>query len=337
MAGNAFLVANGYVGAVAEVTRGTTPGSGTAFWIPTENPAVVPMQTFLDDKALRGSPVELYDMVQGVRHDELDFKSYLYADTFPVYIKALFGGTDTVTPTTASYSHVIPLLNSASTGSQPLSYSLCVFDGANFFTMPGGQASSLNLTYGAEVAADATVKWITNPYVSATSAPAPFTSLSMTAEHLIPSWDATITIGGSSISYIQSGDMVIDRKTAPIFTMGTASPYTNFAGPISVSGKFTCVVASNADPFSTGTGFALTRAQEAIVLTLTDPNDVHTSINDSISVTMTQAQFHNSKRTLGKTYTELEIEFAAEADTTDATTGYSPLKATIVNGISAAF
>ena len=46
---------------------------------------------------------------------------------------------------------------------------------------------------------------------------------------------------------------------------------------------------------------------------------------------MTQAQFQNVKRTRGKAYTEVEVEFTANADATDATTGYSPIQANIVN------
>lgn len=333
----AFLTASSYLGFVAEATRGTTPASGTVFWVPVASPQVTPNQTFLRDEALRGSPALLFNEVAGVRHDEYTHKSYLYADTFPVYVKALLGGVDTVTTSTASYSHSIPLLNSASTGSQPLSYSICDFDGANWFTLPGGQAGDLSLTFGAEVAAEATMKWITNPYVSATAAPAPFTSLSYTAEQMIPSWNTTVSIASSALTYVASGELKIDRKTAPIFTMGTQSAYQNFAGPIDVSGKLVLVVNSNADPFSTGTGYALEDSPQSLNILLTDPNDISSAIHDSIAFQMTNTQFQMSKRTRGKEYTELEVEFHCEANTTDAATGFSPIKATIKNGISAPF
>jgi hypothetical protein len=281
----------------------------------------------------------LYDMVQGNRHDEYDHKSYCYADTFPFFMKALLGGTDTVTATTASYSHAIPLLNTPATGCQPPSYSMCDFDGANFFVLPGAQASDLALTFGAEVASDAQMKWITNSYADATSAPAPFTALSESAEHLIPGWDTTISVAGTPLTYIASGELKLDRKTAPIFTMGNQTSFANFAGPIDVTGKFTAVVNSNADIWSTpsATGFALVNTEKALVITMTDPNDLHTAIHDSISFTMTNVQFYNPKRVRVKDYLEIEVEFAATADVTDATTGYAPLKATIVNGIAAAF
>jgi hypothetical protein len=339
MAGTAFLVPNGTAGVIAETVRGTTPASGTVFYIPVVDPAVNPVATFLDDGAMRGSPVDLYDMVQGVRHDEFDHKSFLYADTFPVYVKALLGGTDTVTTSTTSYSHAIPLLNAAATGSQPPSYSWCNFDGANYFILPGAQAASMNLTFGAEAAAEATMKWICNSYVDSTSAPTPFTSTSFSAEHLIPAWNTTVSIAASTFTNVVNGELTIDRKTAPIFTMGSETSYANFAGGISVTGKFTLVVATNADAFSisSSTGSALVRATKALVITLTDPNDINTSIHDSVSFTMSQVQFHTPKRHVGKNWLEIDVEFAAEGDSTDATTGYSPIKATIVNGIVAAF
>lgn len=332
----AFLKANSYTGLIVEATRGTTPATGTVFWIPVDSPQVTPQQTFLRDEALRGSAGLLYDMVQGVRHDEYDLKSYIYADTFPVFIRALLGGTDTVTGTT-SFTHVIKLLNAPTTGSQPPSYSALDFDGANYFLMSGAQAADLTLTFGATAVADAATKWIANPYTSATAASAPFTTLSYSAEHMIPSWDSVITVGGTTLTNIQSGELKIDRKTAPIFTMGSASPLTNFAGAIEVTGKFTAVVETNADPFSTGSGFALGRSPEAVVITLTDPNDVTSAVNHSVSFTMSSCQFFNPKRTRGKEFTEIEVEFEAEMNTTDAATGYAPLSFTAINAVSTAY
>ena len=332
----AFLVPNGYTGLCVESSRGVLNTGGAAVYIPVTAPQVTPQQKFLRDEALRGSPVMVYDQVQGVRNDEYEFKTYLYADTFPNVMKALLGGTDTVTGSTI-FTHTMKLLNSATTGSQPASYSLLDFDGANYFTMLGGQAASCNITGGVDAAADATVKWIANGYTSATSGAAPFTSLSVSTEHLIPTWDATISVNAVSLTYISSFELNIDRKTQPIFTLGTQAPHVNFAGPIEVSGKFTAVVDTNADPFSTGTGFALGRSPEATVITLTSPNDITTATNHSLAFTMTSTQFQNVKRTKGKEYLELEVEFTANADATDATTGYSPLAFVALNAQSTAY
>ena len=337
----AFLSANSYMGLVVEATRGTLPTGGTPVYIPVTSPQVTPMQTFLRDEALRGSPTTVYDQVQGVRHDEYDAKFYLFADTFGTLVKATLGGTDTVTGSTV-YTHNIKLLNNAAVGSQPQSYSIFDFDGANQFVMTGAQADSLNITFGAEAAADATVKFMANPYTSYTSAPAPFTTLSLSTEHLIPAWDTSITISGinsgAALTYIATGELSLARKTAPIFTMGTQAPLVNFAGPIEVTGKFTAIVNSTSDAWSTGsTAEALTRSPQTMTITMTDPNDTTTATNHSIAFTMTSVQFHDVKRTRGKEYTEVEVSFTANANATDATTGYSPVQATIVNAVAAAY
>jgi len=322
---------------VIETTEGTLPTSGTSYWLPVTTPQITPNQMFLRDEALRGSPTTVYDQVQGVRHDEFDFKTYLFADTFPVLLRSILGGTDTKTGS-GPYSHTIKVLNSPSTGSQPPTYSILDFDGANYFTVTGAQADTLGLTFGADAAAEATVKYLGNPYTSYTSAPTVFATQSLSAEHLIPAWNTVVSIGGTTYTNVSTGEISINRKTQPIFTLGTQAPYNLFAGPIEVTGKFTFVINSTADVFSTGSSaYGLTRSPEAIVVTLTDPNDQTSSTNHSVAFTMSAAQIHSIKRTRGKEYTELEVEFTANANATDASTGYSPIQATVINGTSTSY
>jgi len=56
-----------------------------------------------------------------------------------------------------------------------------------------------------------------------------------------------------------------------------------------------------------------------------------------VNFTMSAAQIHSIKRTRGKEYTELEVEFTANANSTDASTGYAPIQATIINGTSTTY
>ena len=341
----AYLVANSYLGIMPEATRGTLNSGGTPVYIPVTAPQVTPMQTFLRDEALRGSPVMVYDQVQGVRHDEYDAKFYLFADTFPNLVKAVLGGTDTVTGA-GPYTHNIKLLNNASTGSQPQSYSIMDFDGANYFTMLGAQADQLEISFGAEAAAEATVKFFTNPYTSGTSATSPFSAPSLSTVHMIPAWDTVVSVAGTPYTYISDGTLTLARKTAPIFTMGAQAPYQNFAGPLDVSGKFTAVVDTQNDPWSvgaSGTGSnatALTYVADTLQITFTDPNDTAGGATaESVSFLMTNVQFMNVKRTRGKAYTEVEVEFTARANPTDSTggTSYSPLQAIVINSQSTAY
>jgi len=332
-----FLTANSYLGMVIETTEGTLPTSGTSYWLPVTTPQITPNQMFLRDEALRGSPTTVYDQVAAVRHDEFEFKTFLFADTFPVLLRSILGGTDTKTGS-GPYSHTIKVLNSPSTGSQPPTYSILDFDGANYFTVTGAQADTLGITFGADAAAEATVKYMGNPYTSYTSAPTVFATQSLSAEHLIPAWNTVVSIGGTTYTNVSTGEISINRKTQPIFTLGTQAPYNLFAGPIEVTGKFTFVINSTADVFSTGSGaYGLTRSPEAIVVTLTDPNDQTSSTNHSVAFTMSAAQIHSIKRTRGKEYTELEVEFTANANQTDSATGYSPIQATVINATSLSY
>jgi hypothetical protein len=111
-----------------------------------------------------------------------------------------------------------------------------------------------------------------------------------------------------------------------------------FAGPIEVTGKFTLVVATTGDPFTIGgSAYGLTRSPQAVVITLTDPNDASGGTQHSVTLTMTTAQFHNVKRVRSKEFTEVEVEFTANANQTDSATGYSPIKVVTINAQSAAY
>lgn len=316
---------NSFLGLGIEATRGTA--SSAIKWIPITSPQVTPMQTFLRDEALRGSAVAVYDHVAGVRHDEYDVKGFLYPDTFPVLVRGILGGTDTVTGT-APYVHTIPLLNNVA-GSQPPSLTIQDFDGANTFQMLGAQMSDLNLTFGAEAAVEWSSKFVGNPYTNIAVPTATFGT-----QPFVPGWNVSVSIGGTSVAYVIDGEINIARNTASIHTMGTQAPRVNFAGPIDVSGRMTLVVDSTSDLFTIGSSaYGLYDNPQIVIVTLTDPTNSYSS-----TFTMSKVQFTDPKRTRGKAYVEVEVSFSAAANNTDSGgTGYSPIKIVTTNGISTAF
>jgi hypothetical protein len=388
-----FMTANSFLGLGIENTRGTAAASPK--FIPITAPQVTPIQVFLRDEALRGSPTTVYDQVIGVRHDEYDVKGYCYADSFPILLRSILGGTDTLAGA-GPYTHGIKLLNNQ-TGSQPPSVTIQDFDGATAFQMTGAQMSELTLTFGAEAAAEWSAKFMGNPYTQI-SAPSP----SLTAASFVPGWNISTNIGAFSISavsgsgttvtytcnntftagsqvtitgvsggtggssysgtytvatasatqftvtnartgaatlssasatispaYIVEGEIRFNRNTAPIFTMGTQAPRVSFAGPLEVTGRLLAVVESTSDIFSNATnGYALFDGPQATVITLTDPVSSNT-----IAFTMTKAQFSDVKRQRGKAFVEVEVNFTANANATDATTGYSPIATVTTNSI----
>lgn len=321
-----FMTANSFLGLGLETTRGTAAATPT--FIPITGPQVTPMQTFLRDEALRGSPTTVYDMVAGVRHDEYDVTGYVFADSFPILLRAILGGTDTKAGAGPTYTHGIKLLNDSTTGSQPPSVTIQDFDGATAFQMTGAQMSELTVTFGAEAAAEWNAKFIGNPYTQIAKPSASFSTTSF-----VPGWDITTSIGGSSLAYIAEGEVKFSRSALPIFTQGTQGPRVNFAGPLEVTGRLLAVVESSSDIFSNSTnGYGLFDSPQATVITLTDPVSSNT-----VAFTITKAQYQEPKRQRGKAYVEVEVNFTANANATDATSGYSPIATVTTNNVSTAY
>jgi hypothetical protein len=324
-----FISTNSFVGLGIEGTRGTA--SSNIKWLPVTTPQVTPMQTFLRDEAFRGSPTTVYGQVAGVRHDEYDAKFYLYSDTFPLLMKALLG-TETKTGSSAPYSHKMQLLNDATTGSQPPSVTIQDFDGQQAFQMLAGQMSELRLAFGAEAAVEATTKFMANPFTTISTP----SGTSFGTNTFVPGWDLTMSIAGTSFGVVVDGEINLVRNTAPIFTAGQQAPYRNFAGPLEVSGRVKTVVEATS-PFliTQGSGpsqLALLQSTQAVVFTLTDPATTYTH-----TFTMSQVQFHDAKRDRSKSFVEVDVQFTAQANTTDAATGYSPIQYTGQNAVSSTY
>jgi hypothetical protein len=333
----AYASRNGYLAIVKEATYATAPTTGFSFIPVADDVAIALGQKFLANEAIVGSPVMTIDEVQGVRSDDITFKTYLYADTFPIFLVAALGGTDAVTGS-GPYTHVIKLLNSASTASQSPSFTIMLFDGANYWLMVGCRLDSLEIPFSSDGTAEATVKFIGNPATSTTSAPTGTTFANPSSEVMIPGWSVSATINSVAITYIESGTLTLARSTAPIFAEGSQTAYDNFQGPLKVSGKMTAVVATQADPWSAASpAQALTRDQIATVLVFTDPNDVTSATDHSISFTMTKTQYMNPARKQGKNYVEVNVDFEGVANSTDTATGLSPIQTSTVNNTSTAY
>lgn len=317
-----YTSVNSFVQLGIEGTSGTL--SSNLKTIPVSSPQVTPMQTFLRDEAFRGSPAKVYSQVAGVRHDEYDAKFYVFPDTFPLLAYSILG-VDTVTGTTPKV-HTVKLKNDATTGSQPPSVSIIDFDGQQAFQMLDAQATDLKLNFGAEAAVEATTKFIAQPW-SEVGTPG---SLSIGSNTFVPGWDCALSIGGTSSAVLVDGEVNITRSAEAIFTAGQQNPYKTWAGPIDVTGRLKFVVEST-DPLllAANGSIALTQNTKAVVLTFTEPVTTYTT-----AITMSQVQFHDAKRTRDKAYVEVDASFTAQANTTDAASGYSPIKIVSQNTVS---
>ena len=255
-----FMSVNSYVGLGIQSARGTA--SSNVKFIPVMTPQITPMQKFLRDEAFRGSPVQLYNEVLGVRHDEYSVKGYAFADTFPLIAKAALG-FDSVSGSTL-YTHVMSLYNSAANASQPPAVTVQDFDGNAPFQILDAQLGELKLTFGAEAAFEWDAKFMGLPF---TTIAAPTSSFS--TEAFVPGWDVSATIGGVATSVLVSGDITMSRATAPIFTaQGTNAPYRLFAGPLDVKGTMKFIV-ENTDQLIWATSNATTVGSSPTALSQT--------------------------------------------------------------------
>ena len=319
-----LMSANSYFGMAVEAIYGTAASIGT--YTPVDSPKVSPAPVWLDDSDFRGSPVMHYDQVAGVAKATFDAKTFTYTDVYPNLLRAALGSTDTVTGG-GPYVHTIGLLNSASTGSQAPSYTIINNSVDETYQAVASRLNTLSVSFSADAAVENTFQFVTN--LPASIAPISVSTLTESTQHLIPAWNCAASIGGASVSVVESMELDIKRNTNQIFTLGSQSATSNFQGPIEVTGKFVFVVNAGEQYWNQ----ALVRNQQAMVLNLVDP-----FTNYSILYQMSAVQLENPVIDTGKAYVTLDCDFIAIANTTDAVTaGYSPIKTVVTNGISQAY
>lgn len=314
-----FSSARQWLGLGKEVTRGTAVAA--TYFLPAKSPQWTPDITMLDDTGLRGSMVDIYDQVAGLRHDQMDWTMDVYADTFPALLRAVLGSTDTVTGA-GPYVHVIGLLNTGD--GQPPSYTIAYFDANEEWQLPAGQGDELSLKFNATGLLEATCKFLSNP-ATLSGADTP----TFSAVEAAPSWDCVVTLGGTPITKTMDGEVSLKRGTKPIEAItGTQSPYRIWAGPLQTSGKLTLVYESD-----TEFDYFLNNSKgEALDLKWTDP------AANTIEYHLSTPGFKTGKKTAGKEWIEVELEFVGLPNSTDAVAGgLSPIKTTTTNGVSAAF
>jgi len=313
-----------FLGVGKEGTRGTA--ASTYVYVPVKSPNTTYNQTYLNDEGMRGSPVTTYDIVPGTNYGQFDAKGDVHLDTFPALIESLLGGTDTVTGTAAPYTHTQPLLNSASTGSQPPSYTLQDMNGYITQQLTGAQIGTLQLDFATTGALEWTAKYMAfAPTTIATP-----TGTWATTDKLIPAWSCAVSIGGSSNATMVSGSLTFERSTEAVAVISQQTPGSIFTGPLKVTGKFTFLTVT-ADPIYAA-AFGSTQNLQATTFTFTDPASTHTML-----VQMTKAQLESSVYDRSKNYVQVTCNVEAASNSTDASSGFAPVKFVTTNAVSAAF
>ena len=314
---------NAWIGYAPE----TTPGTAVAAVIfsPLHDPAWVPKQTYLQDVGLRGDPTMDHDDVMGVQSATMDWKVNLFADSWPYLFLGLLG-TDVVTGTAAPYTHTHTLLNNT-TGSQPSSLTVSYFDGGHGWYAPWTQITKLDIAMAVDAAVEGTVASICLPFTSQS-----LSGNTYNTEHMVPSWDTSVTLGTLVSSAVESLDISIERMNSlPIHTAGQQAAHANYAGPVRVTGKFAFVYDNNDNIAPNVITEGLERLQQRLYVVFTDPTTSH-----AVALQMTTTQIEDPKVEPGKSYLGVSANFRAVGNATDASTGTSPVKSIITNAQSLA-
>lgn len=323
-----YANSNSWFGMALETVPGTAEAAPDIF-IPVKDPKITPQFTQVTDDGLRGSMVDVFDQVQGVRHDEYGFTCMAYLDTLAALVHGCLGGVDTITGAATPYTHKIGLLNNdPSHGNQPPSYTLFDYDGYKLRSMAGAKIDELSIKFTATGLVEVTVKALTLPYTVLTGA-LPATSFSDV--DAAPAWSCAASLAGTANSRITDGTIDLKRGVKAIHTLGQQAPFSLFAGPLSASGKLTVI---NSD--DTEQNYLINDTAFAVGVTFSPPS---ADAGDSFGFTMSTVKAKSSVQSRGgdgMIVTDLDLQ--PLPNSTDATDGgVSPISFTAINAQSTGY
>jgi hypothetical protein len=318
-----------WVGLAKETTYGVAVAAPT-IWVPVEAPKYKSTITPLKDKNLRGSMATTYQQQQGLRHDELTYKTYFYLDSAYPHFLALLGNADTVTGSNDPYTHKTALYNGSGTNAaQPPSYTLFWADASGKAQqIPGAVISSVKVTLGADALASMDISWTGLPAATiATPTNTP------SALKPMPSWNSAVTIGGSATSKYSSIELEYKRAVEMIPTItGSQTPFAIFGGPVSVTGSLTGVF-QNATADTDWTNY-LANTQPVLSIKVSPPGDA----THYVTLQHSQVAYDISEVTGTDKWMEIKATVEALANSTDALNGsFSPAQVIALTAQSTAY
>ena len=314
-----------YLGIAKETTKGTAVAA-TAF-IPVAV-GKLKAEDIIDplfDEGLRGSIVKDYAYIQGRTRSMIEFGGPVFADTFPWSVAGLLGSVAT-TGSSAPFTHTVSLKNSTAIAgdTQPTSFTVTDFYAANVRQFSGVQVNEVGLTFSAEGLLEYDAKGM--GWASATtSAPTP----SFSAVLPTPTWQATVTIGGSTVSNAVSGSLTMTRVGEPIYGIGnTQNPFAIFLGALETKGQFKFVMEADTEL----TRF-LSNTQPSIVVNWANGSGATAT---QIQATLTKGAYTVAVVERGKEHVEISIDLVGISNSTDAgsTGGFAPIKWVFQNAIT---
>lgn len=269
-----------WVGIAQEDTYGVAKAAPTV-WVPVDAPKYKSTITPLKDQALRGAMATTYQQQQGLRHDELTYKTYFYADSVFQHFFALLGNFST----SGEYSYATSLYNGPTvgytgrTGAQPASFTLFWADATGKVQqIPGAVAADVKVGLNADALATLDITWMGLPAVTI-DAPAN----TPTSIKPMPSWNTAITVGSVALTSYSSIELDFKRATEMIPTItGSQTPFAIFGGPVSVTGSLTGVFQNDSADVNWTNYLAGTHP--ALTVTIAPPASVDTNLEIYLGV-----------------------------------------------------
>jgi hypothetical protein len=278
---------------------------------------------YLDDKGLRGSMTDEYNVIQGKIYSEFEFSGDVFPDTIGYALSGVLGDVAT-SGSVAPYTHTMALLNSQASNGQPPTFTLSDYyslGAGSTRQFAGSQFSQLDVKFSADALLTYTARAVGFQSSVAANPSASFSSVAP-----VPSWVGTTTLAGSVTAIMAEGNINIQRPVTPIMTVdGTQRPYQLFAGPVTVDGSLLLVLESD-----TQLNYYLNNTQPTLSIDFASGTG---SSAVQVKFQMTKCAFTVARVERSKDYIELNVTYRGMANTTDvgATGGYSPIKATLQN------
>lgn len=315
-----------YLG-IAKETRPTPGASPTAVaatdFIPFLTITPFDNVRYLEDKGIRGSMTEQYNLIQGKIHSEIDITGDIFPDTAGFLYAGVLGDV-TTTGASAPYTHAMSLLNSQASNGQPPTYTLSDYyslGAGSTRQYAGAQFAAVDTRFSADALLTFTARAMGYQSITASNPSASFSSVTP-----VPSWTGAVTLAGSVTAIMAEGNVNISRPVTPILTVDdTQRPYQLFAGPVTVDGSLLLILESD-----TQLNYYLNNTQPSLLIDFTEGSGASAR---QVQFNMTKCAFRVAKIQRSKDYIELTVDYQAQANTTDAgaTGGFSPIKVTLQN------
>ena len=301
------------------ITSQLTASLGPTDYIPVTTIDPEDMYVSLEDKGMRGSVGDVYNLTQGPAHSEFSLAGDVFADTIGYMIGGVLGATDFTggTPNTHAFSA------KNTTDTQPTAFTLYDFDVAACRAYASSRFSEVAFKFNNEGLLTWTAK--TSGMASGIVA-TPTTSFSTTAP--LATWIGVVTIAGTVVTTLVDGAISIKRPVIPIQTIdGTQHPSKIWSSaPVSCDGTLTFVIEDETELLR-----MINNTQPSLDILFTTGTGAS---QQQIQFHCTKAAYRTAKPNRGQDYVQLDVSFTGLANVTDATTagtGYSPIKVTLKN------